>query len=190
LVTSGHFEQGIEECRLGLEPQPLSFFANEVLGRSLYYARRYDDAAKQLRAAVEMEPNYWLSHMVLGLAYKQQGNLSGALQELHRAVELGREMPWPLAELGYFYAQSGHKSEAEQVLKELSQLSKRRYVSPYFLAMVYVGLGRREQALTSLEKGYADHSMFITLMKVDPEFDPLRSEPRFAELVRKMGLPQ
>jgi serine/threonine protein kinase/Tfp pilus assembly protein PilF len=190
LVTSGHFEQGIEECRLGLEPQPLSFYANEVLGRSLYYARRYDEAAKQLRAAVEMEPNYWLSHMVLGLTHKQQGDLSGALQELQRAVKLGSEMPWPLAELGYFYAQSGHPSEADQVLKELSELSKRRYVSPYFPAMVYVGLGRKEQALTSLEKGYADHSMFITLMKVDPEFDPLRSEPRFAELLRKMGLPQ
>jgi tetratricopeptide (TPR) repeat protein len=137
-----------------------------------------------------MEPNYWLSHMVLGISYKQQGNPSGALEELQKAVKLESEMPWALAELGYFYAQSGRESEAEQVLKELSQLSKRRYVSPYFPAMVYVGLGRKEQALRSLEKGYADHSMFMTLMKVDPEFDPLRSEPRFVALLRRMGLEQ
>jgi Tfp pilus assembly protein PilF len=190
LTTSGHLEEGIEECRRGLEREPLSFYANEVLGRSLYYARRYGEAAKQLRAAVEMEPNYWLSHMVLGISYKQQGNPSGALEELQKAVKLESEMPWALAELGYFYAQSGRESEAEQVLKELSQLSKRRYVSPYFPAMVYVGLGRKEQALRSLEKGYADHSMFMTLMKVDPEFDPLRSEPRFVALLRRMGLEQ
>ena len=95
-------------------------------------------------------------------------------------------MPWSLAELGYFYAQSGREREAEQVLRELSQLSKRRYVSPYFLAVVYVGLGRKEQALSSLEKGYSDRSMFMTLIKVDPELDPLRSEARFVALLRRM----
>jgi tetratricopeptide (TPR) repeat protein len=100
LTTAGHLEQGIEECRRGLEREPLSFYANEVLGRSLYYARRYDEAAKQLRAAVEMEPNYWLSHMVLGMTYEQQGNLSGALEELQKAGKLESKMPWPLAELG------------------------------------------------------------------------------------------
>jgi Flp pilus assembly protein TadD len=137
-----------------------------------------------------MEPNYWLSHMVLGLTYKQQGNPSGALEELQKTVKLESEMPWSLAELGYFYARSGRKREAEQVLRELDQLSKRRYVSPYFAAMVYVGLGRKEQALTSLEKGYADRSMFMTLIKVDPELDPLRSEARFVALLRQMGLEQ
>ena len=88
LTTAGHLEEGIEECRRGLEREPLSFLANEVLGRSLYYAHRYDEAAKQLRAAVEMEPNYSLSHMVLGMTYEQQGNLSGALEELQKANKL------------------------------------------------------------------------------------------------------
>jgi eukaryotic-like serine/threonine-protein kinase len=190
LTTAGHLEQGIEECRRGLERAPLSFFANETLGFCLYYAGRYDEAAKQLRTVVEIEPNYWLSHMVLGLTYKQQGNPSGALEELQKAVNLESEMPWSLAELGYFYAQSGRKREAEQVLRELDQLPKRRYVSPYFQAMVYVGLGRKEQALSSLEKGYSDRSMFMTLIKVDPELDPLRSEARFVALLRRMGLEQ
>jgi tetratricopeptide (TPR) repeat protein len=188
LTTAGYLEQGIEERRRGLERERLSFLANEVLGRSLYYARRYDEAAKQLRAAVEMEPNYWLSHMVLGMTYEQRGDLAGALEELQKANKLESEMPWPLAQLGYLYARLGRKSEAEQVLQELTRRSEGRYVSPYFFATVYVGLGRKEQALTSLEKGYADRSMFMTLTIDDPELDPLRSEPRFLALLRQMGV--
>ena len=188
LTTAGHFEEGIEECRRGLEREPLSFLANEVLGRSLYYAHRYDEAAKQLRAAVEMEPNYSLSHMVLGMTYGQQGNLSGALEELQKANKLEIEMPWPLAQQGYLYARLGRKSDAEQVLQELTRRSEKRYVSPYFFATVYAGLGRKEQALASLEKGYADRSMFMTLTIDDPELDPLRSEARFLGLLRQMGM--
>jgi tetratricopeptide (TPR) repeat protein len=135
-----------------------------------------------------MEPNYWLSHMVLGMTYEQRGDLAGALEELQKANKLESEMPWPLAQLGYLYARLGRKSEAEQVLQELTRRSEGRYVSPYFFATVYVGLGRKEQALTSLEKGYADRSMFMTLTIDDPELDPLRSEPRFLALLRQMGV--
>ncbi len=99
-----------------------------------------------------MEPNYSLSHMVLGMTYEQQGNLSGALEELQKANKLESEMPWPLAQLGYLYARLDRKSDAEQVLQELTRRSEKRYVSPYFFATVYVGLGRKEQALDFVGK--------------------------------------
>jgi len=126
--------------------------------------------------------DYWLSNMVLG--YQLQTGRA-TLRCFGRASK--KRSSWKSENaLGSPSLTStpsqGAKSEAEQVLKELSQLSKRRYVSPYFPAMVYVGLGRKEQALRSLEKGYADHSMFMNPMKVDPEFDSPALRTRFSSL--------
>jgi len=175
---------------LGLEP--LSLEASSLLGLSLYHARKYDQAVKQLRTTVDMEPNYWFSCMFLGLTYEQKGDLPAALEELQKASRLGveSEVSWPLAELGHAYAQSGRKSEAERILQELTRRAERSYVPAYNLATVYVGLDRKEQALTLLEKAYADRSAMMMNLRGDPEFDPLGSDPRFAELVRRVGLPQ
>jgi Flp pilus assembly protein TadD len=128
--------------------------------------------------------------MYLGLAYEQQGDLPNALEELQKASKLGleSEITSPLAKLGHLYARLGRKDEAEQVLKELTRRSERGYMPAYNLATVYVGLGRKEQALTFLEKAYADRCSMIPELKDDPEFDPLRSEPRFVALLRRMGL--
>jgi TolB-like protein/Tfp pilus assembly protein PilF len=192
LVEMEQLDRGIGESRRASELEPLSLEASGNLGWSLFYARKYDQAVKELRTAVDMEPDYWNSRMYLGLAYEQQGDLARALEELQKASKLGleSEIPEPMAELGYLYARLGRKSEAEQVLKELTRRSERGYVSAYNLATVYVGLGRKEQALTFLERAYADRSSFMGFLKVDPELDPLRSDPRFAELLRKVGLPQ
>lgn len=139
-----------------------------------------------------MEPDYWFSRMFLGLAYEQQGDLPAALEELQKASKLGleSETPWPMAELGHAYAHSSRKSEAEQILKELTKRAERGYVPAYNFATVSIGFGRKEQALTLLEKAYADRSGFMPFMKADPEFDSLRSDPRFQDLLRRIGLPQ
>jgi tetratricopeptide (TPR) repeat protein len=191
LVLTGHSEQGIREARRGAELDPLSL-TPPWLGLSLFYAHRYDEAAEQLRVAVERDPTYFASHLYLGLACEQQGNLSSALAELQTAnkLALGGEQFQAMSELGHLYARMGRNGEAEQILKELTRRSEQGYVPAYDFAIVYVGLGRKEQALASLEKAYADHGGGLVWLKVDPELDPLRSDPRFAELLRKVGLAQ
>ena len=186
LVLGGKTEAGLEEGRRAVALDPASLETNTFLGWDLYYGRRYDDAVKQLRATVDMEPNYWLSNMLLGMAYEQQGDLPGALDQLQKATTLETEIPFPLAELGHLYARMGRKTDAEKVLQELTRRGEKIYVPPYNLATVCMGLGQKEQALTFLEKAYADRSLILMNIAVDPEFDSLHPEPRFADLVGKV----
>jgi Tfp pilus assembly protein PilF len=186
LVLGGKTESGLEEGRRAVALDPASLETNTLLGWDLYYGRRYDDAVKQLRATVDMEPNYWLSRMFLGMAYEQQGNLSGALEELEKATSVETEIPFPLAELGHLYARMGRKKDAEKVLQELTRRAEKIYVPPYNLATVYIGLGQKERALASLEKAFADRSLILMFIGVDPEFESLRSDPRFTALVGKV----
>jgi tetratricopeptide (TPR) repeat protein len=137
-----------------------------------------------------MDPNYWLARMFLGLSYEAKGDLPGALAELQRANETQAIISWPSAELGHAYAVSGKEGKAEEILKQLKERSKQSYVPAYNFAEIYIGLGDKEQALSSLEKAYVDRSMLLTFLKVDPELDSLHSDPRFKDLVRRVGLPQ
>jgi eukaryotic-like serine/threonine-protein kinase len=190
LVAAGHLEAGIEESRRGLELDPLSVEINALMGQNLYFARKYDQAIDQLHKTLDMEPNDWLARMFLGLAYEQKGDLARAVEELQKASKVEPDIPWPLAELGHAYGLSGTKSDAENVLRELESRSQRGYVPAYNIATVYVGLGEKEKALSFLEKAYADRSMIMTFVKVDPELDGLHFAPRYADLLRRMGLPQ
>jgi eukaryotic-like serine/threonine-protein kinase len=190
LVIAGKPEAGIDEGRRAIELDPVSLEANTFLCWDLYYGHRYDQAVKQIRATIDMEPNYWTSRMMLGMTFEQQGNLPAALDELQKANSLETEISWPLAELGHLYARMGRKDDAKRVLKELAERGQKIYVPPSNLAMVYIGLGQREQALTFLEKAYADRSQLLVYGAVDPEFDSLRSDPRFAALVSSRALSQ
>jgi tetratricopeptide (TPR) repeat protein len=102
---------------------------------------------------------------------------------------LEKSIPWPSAELGHLYAVAGKKSRAEEILKQLKERSKQNYVPGYNFAETYIGMGDSENALASLERAVADRSMLLTYIKVDPEFDSLHSEPRFKDLLRRVGLP-
>ncbi len=188
LVSVGRFDEGIEESKRARELDPLSIETNTFVGQNFYFAHRYDQVIDQLRKTLDMDPTYWYARMLLGLAYEAKGDLSPAVAELQKARKIETSIPWLLAELGHAYAVSGKKREAEQVLNELKDWSKRSYVPAYGIAEVYVGLGEKEQALASLEKAYADRSMLLTFLKVDPEFDSLHSAPGFKDLVRRVGL--
>lgn len=195
LGMTGQPEQAVQVSRRGVEVEPLSSEANWLFGGTLLVVRRYDEAVKQLRAAIDLDPAYWFTPYTLGMVYEQQGDLSGALEQFQKAnrmvSEVGDTIPWPLAAIGNVSGLMGRKSEAEQALKELTRRSQRGYVPAYAFACVNAGSGKTDQALTFLEKAYADRSMWLAFfVKNDPELDSLRSERRFTDLLLRMGLPQ
>ena len=122
------------------------------------------------------------------MAYEPVARHEEAIAECEKALSLSAGEPGALGALGHAYAISGKRAEALKALAELKELSKRRYVAPYDLALIYTGLGEKAQALEWLEKAYEDHSQRLTWIKVWPQFDSLRREPRFQNLLRRMGL--
>ena len=190
LISVGRTEEGIKESKRALELDPLSTEVGANVGGNFYFAHQYGTAIEQLRKTLEMDPNYWLARMFLGSSYEASGDLPRAIAECERARETETTILWPLAELAHAYAASGRKHEAEEILKQLKDRSKQSYVPGYNFAEIYIGLGDKEQALAFLEKAYADRSMLLTFLKVDPQFDSLHSEPRFKDLLRRVGLPQ
>jgi tetratricopeptide (TPR) repeat protein len=157
------------------------------LGLSHYFARQYEQAIEQSRRAIGVDSTSYWSHMLLGWAHEQKGGFSAAIDDLSQASRLC-DNPQVIASLGHAYAASGSRAEAQKVIAALRVSSNRRYVSPYDVAGIYAGLGDKEQALVWLEKAYEDRSGWLALwVKVDPKFDALRTEPRFRNLLHRIG---
>jgi TolB-like protein/Tfp pilus assembly protein PilF len=189
LVSAGRFEEGIEESKRAKELDALSPETNAMAGQNFYFARQYDLAIDTFRKTLDMEPNYWIARTLLGSSYEAKGDFPRAVAECEKGRKIETSIPLALSLLGHAYAVSGKKREAEQALKKLKDWSKQSYVPAYNFAEVYIGLGEKEQALASLEKAYADRSSYLTFLKVDPQFDSLRSDPRYKDLLRRVGLP-
>jgi tetratricopeptide (TPR) repeat protein len=130
------------------------------------------------------------SHLWIGQVYVQQGRYDEAIAEINRAIALSGGNVRDIATLGHAYAVSGRKDEALKVIGELQAEARQKYVSPYFIALIYTGLGEKEQSFAWLEKAFEQRHPYLILIKVEPVFDSLRSDPRFVELMRKVGLPQ
>jgi tetratricopeptide (TPR) repeat protein len=144
---------------------------------------------REAQKALEMDPTFAFARRVLGLAWQKTSRHSQAIEELQKAVEFSGGSTQSLAELGHGYATAGRRGEASGTLGELDEISKSRYVSPYFVTAVHLALGERDQALESLEKAYGERSLGMTYLKLDPNLDDLRADSRFADLVRRVGLP-
>jgi serine/threonine-protein kinase len=188
LVSEGRTEEGIQESRRAVDLDPLSAEFNWVLGWMLYFARRFDPAVEQLRRTIDLDPNYLLAHAVLGMSYAQKGQMPQAIPELEKAAALG-ECNQSLGELGRAYALSGKRQEAQKIADRLIGEWKHSHVGAYDIAIIQVGLGDKDQALAWLEKAYEDRTFFMVDLKVEPELDPLRSDPRFQDLLRRMNFP-
>ena len=188
LTIMGHHEEAITATKQALELDPLSLSVNVVLGNQYFHAHKFDQAIKHHLNTIEMNPNNWHACWSLGLAYVQKGMFKEAIAEIEKAVTLSGRNTFVLSTLGYAYGLAGRKGEATKILDEVMEQSKQRYVAPYAIALVYIGLGNKDQAFQWLEKAYQNRSATMAWHRVDPMFDSLRSDPRFTELLNKMGL--
>jgi TolB-like protein/Tfp pilus assembly protein PilF/predicted Ser/Thr protein kinase len=186
LLQMGRFQEAIAEAKRAVELDPLSPVTNSGLGAGFLFARQYDQAIEQERKTLEMDPNFRLAQDSLGLAYIQKSMYKEAIAEFEKALVLSPSNAGALSGLGYAYAVTGRRVDAQKVLDQLNELSHQEYVLPLVRAQIYAGLGDKDKAFEWLEKGFEERSLMFT--KVDPMFDPLRSDPRFADLLRRMNL--
>ena len=190
LSKVGQHDEAVAEAERARELDPLLLFANVVLGQALYHARRYDESLQVLLKAVEQDPNSYTASISLAGTYAQKGMFRESIAALERAPRNSSGDVMIRAPLGYAYAKLGKKRDAQLVLKGLRAESRGKYVSSYFVSWVCIGLGRHEEALQWLERAYRQRDYNLTWLGVEPMFDPLRPDPRFAALVRRLGLPQ
>jgi adenylate cyclase len=188
LTATGQLEEAVQEMKKALELDPASLVMNTFMGATFYYAGRYDEAIDQCRRTIQMDPNFAVAHWHLGLAYEQKQVLDAAIEEFKEAISLSGGSPLMRAALGRAYAKSQKKHEANEMLNELNELAKRQYVSAYEVATIYVALGDNEQAFQLLAKAYAEHSFHFANLNVCPQFKSVRSDPRFQDLVQRVGL--
>jgi tetratricopeptide (TPR) repeat protein len=186
LLALGRFEDAIAEGKRAIELDPLSPIINAALGQTLSIARRYDEAIAQLRKTLEIDPTFYYAHYSLGIALQLKGDMPGAITEYAKAQQLSDDLRVQVL-LANIKALSGEKEAAVQMLAELEEISRHRYVRSYWRALLYLSLGKRDEAIRWLEKGVADHEgLEIAWIKVDPLLDPLRGDPRFEALVQKV----
>ncbi|HEY8227785.1 MAG TPA: protein kinase [Pyrinomonadaceae bacterium] len=190
LMSAGRFDEAVAENRRAQELDPLSLPINMTLGWVFLNARQYDRSIEQLRKTLEMDSNFLLAHHRLGLVYEQQRKYDEAIAEFKQVINLSAGKPLGIAALARAYALSGKRAEAQKGLVELQELSRQRYVSSVSIAQIYAALDDKDQAFAWLDKAEKENDANLARFKVDPRFDSLRSDPRFADLVRRLSLPQ
>ena len=185
----GRNAEARKEMERAQQLDPLSLVIGVDSNVPYYLARDYDRSIEQSRKVLEFDPSFFLAHYTVGWAAIQKRDFATAFTELQKARSL-EDKPWIIGTLGYAYAVAGDSKRAQAVLKELDQLSQHRRVTPYWFAMIYMALGEKNPAFQWLDRCYEERSPWLGWLKTDPALDPLRSDPRFADLLRRIGLPQ
>ena len=189
VMTMGRHTEVMARMKKGQELDPLSLIINVAVGWALYFARQYDEAIEQLRQTVELDPNYPVTYWILGLLLRKTGRYELAIAEGEKGVKLSGGSPLMRAALAHTFGTAGRTKEALQILDELTELGKQKYVAAYFFAGIYVGLGENDRAIEYLERSYEEHSHWLIYLHIDPSMDALRDDPRFHDLLRRVGLP-
>jgi tetratricopeptide (TPR) repeat protein len=190
LIRMGRQAEALEEIERARQLDPLSRQINAVQARLLSLSNQNDKAIEQGRKALELDPSWAAGHWWLALAYEQIRQYPEALVELQKAVSLNPINSTFVAALGHAYAVSGQKSDAAKILQHLQILPKRSFVSAFDIALLHAGLGNKDEAFLWLAKGCDERDYWISTLAVEPRLEPLRADPRFRELLRRIGLSQ
>lgn len=188
LMYLGQFEEGIAEAQRARELDPLSLAISNALGGRLLLAGRDHEAMEQIQKTLEMDPNFAPAHNRLGWAHLRNGTYEQAIEEFQKAMALSESDPDFTMDLGYAYAVAGKRDEAQRILAELKRKHERGLAPSSALAIVFGALDEKDEALAWLERAYEEHEPQLTYLKVGPRFDPLRQDPRFKEVLRRIGL--
>jgi adenylate cyclase len=190
LAFRGRFEESFQEMERARQLDPLSLIMQTDSAVGLYFARQYDRAIRQFRSVLEMEPNFSRAHMLFS-AYVQEEKFPEALDEVGTwRHEKDSDVVWMRAAQAYIYGRAGRPARAPRCIEEAVRIHGSQPLDPMIFVTPYIGLGANDQAFAWLEKSMAAHSPGLIALKVDPMFDPLRGDPRFHDLLRRIGLTQ
>jgi eukaryotic-like serine/threonine-protein kinase len=189
VMTMGRHGEAIGKMKSSQELDPLSLIIHGALGWAFYHSRRYDEAIEQLQRTVEMDPNYPVTHWILGLVHRKAGRYDLAIAEGEKAVSLSGGSLLMRAALAHTYGEAGRTDEARQMLDDLTKLARDKYVAPHFFAGIYLGLGETQRAMECLENAYEERCHWLIYLHMDPSMDRLQDNPRFQNLLQRVGLP-
>jgi len=190
LADMGRKDEAIAMAAHAQRVDPLSLIGSFAPGSLSVFTRQWDRAIEQLRGAIDLDKTYWIDHCFLGRAYEQKGQMAQAIAASQEALQLDPEHSEIWSALGHAYAVSGKKTEAQKVLDHLTELAARSYVAPYNVAVIYAGLGEKDQTFAWLERAYKDRGYYLPVyLTTDARLDYLHADPRFIGLRRRIGLP-
>jgi serine/threonine-protein kinase len=189
LVLMGRFEEGLAEVDKARTLDPLSVVVHWTRGYVLYYMRRFDEAIEQLQSTLAIDPAFAHVYVDIGLCWVQKGVPRRGIEEIQKGIDVRDPNPLRLASLGYAYGMAGDRAEARKILEELLALSRRQVVSSFSIAVVCVALEDIDGAFRWLDRSFDAREDSLVSLRVNPRLDPLRSDPRFADLSRRVGLP-
>jgi len=189
LTMEGRFDEALREARRAIELDPLNSFSQHHLGWVLYHARRYDESIAHYERMFLAEPRYGIARFSYAWALRQVGRCDEAIDEARRAVELMGDNPFVIAGLGAAYARAGRTEEARSILHQLEAARAKRYVSPYHLALICCNLGDAECAFQLLEQALSQRDFWVVWLGIEPQFDVLRTDSRYADLLRRINYP-
>jgi serine/threonine protein kinase/tetratricopeptide (TPR) repeat protein len=189
LAAMGQWDNAAAELHRAEELDPLSFHIYSDGALDFLLARRYDQGVEQAHKAIELQPDFFVAHSNLALIYAQMGRLPEAVTEAQKGTQLS-DSPLAKGVLGFTYAAAGKELEARKVVDELVANIKTRFVCPFEIGTTYLALGQKDKAFLWIEKAYEERSICIFSMKFDPRLDPIRSDPRYQDIIRRLSFPE